>query len=246
MSDATFAAEPPKKRSTLGCFLGGCFGVLLLGIVALVAIGFLGWRFAAGQIEKITSDTPRDLPVVEYSDEEMQVLEDQLEKINHAADSGEVAEPMILTADDLNALLAGLDDPDLKGKIHVSIENNQISAEVSVPIDMLPGGNMIPGGKGRYFNGSATADVSLDDGYLVVRVADAEVNGEPVPANFIEGVRQQNLVEDANRDPEFAKILKRFDKVEIVDDKVILTPAGSGGLLQEPAETEDEIEPISP
>ena len=104
----------------------------------------------------------------------------------------------------------------MKGKIHVRIENGLVAGDVSVPTDA------IPGGKGRYFNGSATFDVSMDEGVLIVTLADADVNGQPVPAQVLEAMARENLAKDMYKDPEVAKALKRIDSVEVADDLIIL------------------------
>ncbi len=234
MSDATFAAEPPKKKSKWGCILGGCLGVIVIGLIGMGVAGFVGWRMIAGQVEKYTSDTARELPVVEYSDEQMQSLQAKLDQIKNASENGEVAEPIILTADDINALLAK--EEDFRGRVAVRIENGQFVADVSIPTDK------IPGGKGRFFNGSATADASIRNGRLDVHIDQASVNGEPVPEQVMAGVRAENLAKEINKEEKVTDVLKLFESGEIEGDKVVLTPAGSSGML----ESSEEPELITP
>ena len=75
---------------------------------------------------------------------------------------------------------------------------------------------------GRYFNGSATMDVSMDDGDLIVYAQEAEVNGKPVPEGFMEGMRNENLAKEANRDPDQRKFLRKFQDIRIENDTLIL------------------------
>ena len=234
MSDATFEAEPPKKKSKWGCILGGCLGVVVIGAIGMGVAGFIGWRMLAGQVEKYTSDTPRELPVVEYSDEQMQELQAKLDRIKNASQNGEVAEPLVLTADDINALLAK--EEDFRGRVAVRIENGQFVADVSIPTDK------IPGGKGRFFNGSATANASLRNGRLDVNIDQASVNGEPVPEQYMAGIRAENIAKDLNKEEKVTEVLELFESGEIDGDKVILTPAGSTGML----ESSNEPELITP
>ena len=93
-----------------------------------------------------------------------------------------------------------------------------MSGDVSIPTDFLPGG------KGRYFNASATFDVSLENDVLVVTLAAADIQGTPVPQHVIDSLGQQNLAEDAQKDPEVAAMLRRFSSLQIDEDRIILTP----------------------
>ncbi|MEM7312706.1 MAG: hypothetical protein AAF497_06110 [Planctomycetota bacterium] len=219
MNDVTFSPEytsPPEKKSKLGCILGGCLGVILFGCVGLGLVGFAGYRYVTGQVEKFTSDTPQELPTVVYSDEEMEQLQARIENIGSAnPENVESSRQVVLTSDDINALLS--QDDELKGNVYVTIADGDVTAEVSVPVDM------IPGGKGRFLNGSITAHVSLDDGFLLVRAADITVNGEKLPEEFVEAMKQENLAKSLNTNPDTRKRLREFESIEIVDDKVIIT-----------------------
>ena len=105
----------------------------------------------------------------------------------------------------------------IRDSVYVTIAEGDVTAEVSVPVDM------IPGGKGRFLNGSITAHVSLDDGFLLVRAADITVNGEKLPEEFVEAMKQENLAKSLNTNPDTRKRLREFESIEIVDDKVIIT-----------------------
>jgi hypothetical protein len=125
-------------------------------------------------------------------------------------------ESLVLTADELNALISRKNE--LRGKVHLAIQEGKISGEVSIPTDFFPGA------KDRYFNASATFNVSLDNGVLIVTLADAAVKGKKVPQNIIEGIGKENLAKDVYKDAEVAETLRRFSSLTIEKDKVILTP----------------------
>ncbi|PAY20805.1 hypothetical protein CKO51_04220 [Rhodopirellula sp. SM50] len=217
-------------------------GGLFIG--SILCAGFGGYWLISSQIAKYTSDTPVDLPTVEYSEEELAELDARVETFREKLDAGETPEEdLVLTADDINALISK--NEDLKGKVYVKIENDQVEGDVSIPLDKLPMG------KGRYFNGSATFDVSMDGGVLIVTVDQAELNGEPVPEEFMQTMRQENLAKDVYKDPENAKFMSRFEDIRVEDDKFILRVkrGGEGGVqtnpMVEPADeaaTETEVE----
>ena len=171
--------------------------------------------FVSSTLAAYTSTEPMEIETVEYSEEDLAVLKARMDAFNDAMESGKVPEEdLILTAADINALIA--DNEDLRGKVFVRIEDGEIEGDVSFPLDGVPGLN------GRYFNGSATMDVSMDDGHLFVRAKDAEVNGEPVPEQFMRGMRDENLAKKMNQDPEQRKFLRKFNDIRIDDDKLIL------------------------
>lgn len=50
----TQAAEPPKKSHAWIWVLGGCLGIVILGVIAMVALGWWGARKAKKGLEKYT------------------------------------------------------------------------------------------------------------------------------------------------------------------------------------------------
>ncbi|MGB7328366.1 MAG: hypothetical protein WBD31_26045 [Rubripirellula sp.] len=129
-------------------------------------------------------------------------------------DRKEPLREIMLSADDINALIAK--EEKLRGKILVRIEDGKVSGDVSLPTD-----SFLPGSKGRFFNGSGTFDVSLEDGVLMVKLLTASVNDEPIPDAFLDGMKDQNLAKDVYKDEKNAKIIRRFDSIRVVDDKII-------------------------
>lgn len=223
-SGASSVYAPREKRFPWGCLLGGCLGVFLLMLIGVGVAGWAGYSFYRAQLEKYTSPEPVALPVVEASDEEIAAIEKRVEDFQTQVDSGDAPEQLILTADDINALISKQEK--LRGKVFVEIQAGELSAEVSFPMDGLPGG------KGRYFNGSVSTDVTLKDGILIVTMAEASVNGNPVPEQIMQALRQENLAKDIYKDPKLAKKLGRFESIVIDDDRIVLT-------LNEKLDTED-------
>ena len=113
-----------------------------------------------------------------------------------------------LSAADLNALIAR--HPKLKNKLVVKIEDGIIAGDLSLPLD-----EYLPGGKGRFFNGSGTFDVSLEDGTLVVRLIDAMVGEQPIPPAVMSGIRKQNLASEFQKDPKASRAIRKFDRIEV-------------------------------
>lgn len=185
-------------------------------LVLVTVAGFGTYRFYKQQIAQYTAPEARQLPVVELSPEDLQELETRVETFQDTVAQGEAPAPLVLDSEDLNALIS--QEQQLRGRVFVTISDGLIQAEVSFPADA------IPGAKGRYFNASASINASLRDGELVVTLDKAEANGLEVPEAVMQGLRQQNLAKDANKNPELAEILGQFESLAIEGDKLILTP----------------------
>jgi len=96
--------------------------------------------------------------------------------------------------------------------------------------------------KGRYLNGEAILKASLSEGVLIVTIDSLEVNGKPLPDQFLNGLRSQNLAKDAYKNPEQAELFRRFESIQIKDDTIILTPR-AGMKPMEESDEEKEQEP---
>lgn len=207
--------ERPRKGFPWGCLIGGCLVVCLLIVGGVAAVGWGTYAFYKRQIKQYTSESPRELPVVELSQEELTQIEQRVQDFQNKVEEGESPEQLVLTADDINALISH--EEKLKGRVFVTIADGKINAEVSFPTDS------IPGAKGRFFNGSASINASLEDGVLVVTVDQAEVNGEAVPESLMSGIRKENLAKDVAKDPEVAETIAKFESLEIQEDRIVLT-----------------------
>lgn len=210
------AHTPTSKGFPWGCLIGGCLTALLLMLVSLGAIGFFSYRYFQQQVAQYTSQQPRLLPVVEVSPEKLQQLEIEVKQFQEMVEKGDTPEPLVLSSDDLNALLSQQEA--LRGRVFVTIEDGLIQADVSFPTDA------IPGAQGRFFNGSVGVDASLENGVLIVTLENAEVNGQDVPETIMSQLRKENLAKEAYKDPEVAKTLSKFKSLVIEGDKLILTP----------------------
>lgn len=217
MSDSNQPQFVQPKRFPWGCVLGGCFTVLLLMVIGTGTVGFLGYRYYTAQLNKFTSTEPADIPKIETSKEEAEAVQKRFEDFKAALVRNESPPPLVLTSDEINAMIST--NKDFNGKLFVTVEDGEVSAQASIPADM------IPGGKGRYFNGRVSLKVSLENGVLIVTLDDAEVNGESIPSQFLDTIRRENLAKDAYKDPKSAEFLRKFERLSIEKDKIILTPA---------------------
>jgi hypothetical protein len=222
--------EPPAKQR--GCFFYGCVIAIVMAVLLIIALAvgaFFVMRFFSGVVEQWTSPAPMELPKVQIPEEGRQAVRDRVDDFRKAIEAGTAAEPLVLTSDDLNALIE--ENPDFKGKIFAKIEGDKLKAQVSIPLDRLGIGML----KGRYLNGEAELKASLSNGVLVVTLDSLEVNGKRPPENFLQGLKNQNLAKDAYNNPKNAEMIRRFESLEIKDGKIILKPRPREGPGVAPA-----------
>lgn len=210
---------PPKGR---GCLFYGCLtGVVLFLLMILMA--FFAVRFVRNKLNDYTDTKPAPLPRVEMAESEFKELQARVKTFGEAVDQGKPAEPLVLTERELNALIAKSDQTGkLAEHVHVALEGDQVKGEISLPLSRI--GWL---GKGRYLNGEATFNVSLENGVLIVTAREVRVKGKALPEAFMEPLRKENLAKDAYKDPKNAEALRKLEQLKIEDGKVILKARGA-------------------
>ena len=199
--------EPPKSPSGYGdaqprqrgCFFYGCViaSVLtVLLIIMLAVLAFIGVRFFYGLVEQWTSPAPMELPKVQLSEDQRKSARERFLAFRTALEAGTAVDPLVLTSEDLNALIE--ESSDFKGKIYAKVEGDRLKAQVSIPLDDLDVGPL----RGRFLNGEAEFKASLSDGVLIVTLDSLEVNGKQLPRSFLAELRAQNWQRTPTRTPE--------------------------------------------
>jgi hypothetical protein len=222
-------SNPPKQR---GCLFYGCLTLGIVGLVMIIA-GVVALYFAkrtvSGWINEYTDTAPASVPQTEYSSAQLQALRERLTVFKEAMDKRGPPAELLLTADDLNALVAA--DKDLTGKVFVQITDDKIRGNISLPLDNLGPLKL----KGRYLNGSGAFKVTLENGFLDVTLDSLEVKGKSLPKPLLKELKKQNLAKDATRDPDARATIEKLDSLQINDGKVILRSSGKTPQTQERA-----------
>lgn len=213
--------EPPRER---GCFFYGCLFAAVVAVLIMVALGalfFVSFRWAGRQIQEYTALAPVALPKVQIADEDRRTLDERIAAFRKALDEASPTAPLVLTSNDLNALIES--NQALAGKIYVTVEEDKIKGQVSYPLEefaVWPFEDML---KGRYLNGEAEIKVSLENGVLLVLLDSFAVNGKRPPEPALERLRQQNLTQDAYKDPKNAEQIRKLESIVVKNGKIIIT-----------------------
>jgi len=208
--------NPPKKR---GCLFYGCLSLTVLALL-LVLGGIAGYLFVKRTTERwiadFTETTPAQIEKVEYSRVQTDAMQERLATFKQALDGGTNLLELILTADDLNALIST--QRELKDRLFVKIDGDQVRGEISMPLNNLGPLKL----NGRYLNAAVTFKITLANGSLDVRLQDAQVKGRPLPSMVLSEFKKNNLAQEYQKDPKVAADLEKFDAVQVTNGTVIL------------------------
>jgi hypothetical protein len=133
-----------------------------------------------------------------------------------ALDTGNGPTELVLSADELNTLIH--EHPDLvqfRDRLHVSIKNDQLSGQLSYPLDSF-------GFPGHYFNGEGEFSVKMDRGILEVSALSLKVRGVEVPQQFLKGINEKNLAAKLYENPKSLALMKKIERVKVGDGKLVI------------------------
>ncbi len=212
-------SPPQVQKPKRGCVFYGCLTALGL-FLATTLILYFSVSYAVNQfIQQFTQTKPADMPVVTISDEEFSRLRERLKIFQTGLDAGTPVEPLVLTANEINALIN--QSPalaPLKGKVFVTLEGNEVRGQVSMPLS----GYGVKKLEGRYLNGSAVLALALTNATLNVTMKSVKINGVTPPERFMANIRSQNLAAEVSKDPKNAAEIRKLDQVEVRDGKLFL------------------------
>jgi hypothetical protein len=157
MNDADIPAETPRARKR-GCVLKGCLVIFIVVMLMGVIMGSFGIYLYYGFLP-FFSPQPVAIRVYPATDEQYQAVLAKVAPFNRALEAN-MEKPLEFSAEDLDVLIAR--DPaweELRGKLYLSIVDNELVAEVSVPFNAQQG-PQFP----LYFNGRLTMGASIAGG----------------------------------------------------------------------------------
>jgi hypothetical protein len=209
-------ATPIKKNR--GCLFRALFTVVVLAVV-VGGGGYLAYRYAIHWIvTACTETTPLDLGQPALPPTELGALDGRLASFAHAVRNKTPVEPLVLTGEELTALVARSPEfRQLGGRARFSIGEGEIRAELSVPMERV-------GYPDRWLNGSAAFAVTLENGVLIITLRSASVKGEPVPGWIVRKLQERYLAKDLYEKPLAASFIARLESIEVGNGRVTVVP----------------------
>jgi hypothetical protein len=214
-------SDTQAPRNSRGCLFYGCLTLVAVFLVCALGLYFGVRHMYNRVVNQYTSATPMAVPRVEGTPEEIKDVQARFKTFIDSLKTGQGAQPLALAEKELNLLINHT--PQLGAfstNLHVAIEGRKLRGTLSLPLDGIGFKKL----KGRYFNGVAELKASLDSGGLLVTLDSLEVNGTPLPEQFMAGMRQQNLAKDLYKDTQSMETLRKLEVIEVGDGRLVIKP----------------------
>jgi len=193
-------------------------------LALLIVGGFLAYGLiktcVTGLMDQYTEAQPRSLPQLTISKDQARDICTRVDTFQADLQAGRASKPLVLTGNDINTLIQYHPTWNkMAGKIHVTIEDNKIRGDVSLPLELIT-----RKAKGRYLNGMGVFNVQLMDGRLLVFLDALEVKGKSVPAEFMQPLRAENLAKNANTDAKLSTVLAKLESITVRNGQIRIVP----------------------
>ena len=225
-----------SAKVATGCGIGCLVIFLVVGLVA-----FLAYRKIQSEIDNLANMAPSEpiefvYPVVQANVAESVIR--RFDAFRNALANSQPAEPLILTATEINTLISQHPDFEaLAGRTMVKIDDNKISSAVSIKAEDLPFNIPIisKAFRDKYINGTATIDLSIKDGRAQMYLVDFKFGDFEIPQEFIDSIKHENLLKEAQSEEGFKKFIEQIKELKIEDNKLHIIPNNTPASLPTPA-----------
>jgi hypothetical protein len=212
-------SQPPKRRK--GCLFYGCLTLTACFLIFLVLLLAALYQFRR-VVYQYTDSSPMPLPTLNMTAEQMDAVQRRVDAFKDALNAGRSTPPLVLTADDINALINT--DPEFKpfkGRLYVTaLEDGKGKLAGSVRLGDI--GFIVF--RSRYLNGTATIGVTFQNGILGITPEELTTKGKPLPGPVMDKIHNLQISSRINQDPHASVALNRLQSIEIRDGKLILVP----------------------
>jgi len=101
-------------------------------LVIVLGALLVGLHYVRKMVNNFTDNKPMELPTLQMSKAEIDQVKQRFETFQQEVREQRATKPLVLTADDINALIASGSEPQsLKGKLYVSLEGDQAKGQVA-------------------------------------------------------------------------------------------------------------------
>ncbi|MBN8550493.1 MAG: hypothetical protein J0M12_14355 [Deltaproteobacteria bacterium] len=205
---------PPQKKKR-GCLFYGCLSVFILLVLAAVG-GYYGFKyFVSNVVETYSAGTQLALPAVPTSKVDVKELEGRVDAFINGIKTGSGPKQLVLTTDQVNALIINHPDSPFKDSLRVGIKENALTGQLSYPLAAF-------GFPGRYFNGEGEFSVKMENGILEVSVASLTVRGVAVPEQVLSSLNEKNLAAKLYEDPKSLETMKKIEQIKLSAGQILI------------------------
>ena len=79
--------------------------------------------------------------------------------------------------------------------------------------------------KGKFFNGEVTLSLGTVAGRPAMYIEGVSVGGSTLPASFMTELSKENILGEAQSDPDLRKFFDQIEELKIENNQLILVPA---------------------
>lgn len=220
--DDQFLKDRPIKKQP-GCWFWG--SIILAALLVIVGVG--GYFMVTKLLGAFTdmavnySETvPMPIESSTMSQADYQALAARIEAFDAASESGADPDELVLSSDDINALIANHPDwQALRDRAHVKLEDDRIVANVCLPLDNFAELPMVDMQqlKGRFLNATGVVSLSLRDGEVSLRVHELDFHGKQLPDDVMATLRDGNILSGKQNHDQVDKVRTRANAVWVED-----------------------------
>ena len=222
----------------MGCFAKGC----LAAVIVLFALGLLaglgGWYFYAN-VRPFVATAPTVIRTAQPTTAQYAEVVKRIEAFQGELESGRAA-TLELSAVDLNTYIARSPSyVSMRGKLYLSVVDNQLILEMSVPLSGAKSSARCAG-KTYYFNGKLYCGLSYADGDFTFSAHKVEtLDGQPAPAfltaivsnpDFNRGLSRsfnEGFHGSLHKNPAGEDFMAKVQTISVVNDHVVFTGRGT-------------------
>ena len=221
-------AQPPgypnsqDKRTDKGMFcLFGCLAMIVIVVLAFAGVSVGIYYFSTYMIDRYTEETPKELPQVELSSEEVEAITTRIQPLLDALKDDALAATVTLTAEEINTLLQSIPEFTKFSKMaYVYIEDGTVRGDLSIPMDWM---SM----EGSYINGTGIFRVGTDINGPYIYIAELGVGGDKFNEATLKGYGVANLLDpELNTSPKAQKLIRRVSNLSVEDNKITISIEG--------------------
>ena len=173
----TDTPAPQTKQARGFLFYAAVISGVLLSLALLTTV--LLTLYARNRLIAYTETAPVVMPAVVMTETDYAALAKRAEEFSSNLEQSKPITELVLSADDINALIAHKSNPSdrVSEKIHISLKDDVLEAQVSLPL----GESGLPLLSGRHFNATAGVRITMDGGVLIITAESLTIKGRPFP-----------------------------------------------------------------
>ncbi len=215
------------SSSWLNYILIGAFAVAAIAMALIIAVSLIVPPVIQSTVERYTSTVPMPIAENPLPEIEQDALDDRVESFADAIEDGQNPEPLILTGQDLNALLQKLwADEDLPGEMALRIEDGRLRSDLSIPLE--PGfsiGPFTPEVADRYLNGTVTFRVALEGDRLTADIERFSMNDKTLPGWIVDAVEREYIEGQFLQNKDLREFTDKLARIQVGANSITLEAA---------------------